>query len=171
MRAGYVRAMDYLYVACVAVAGISLIAITLIIPWGVYTRYVLNRGSAWPEPLAILLMIVFTFVGAAACYRANAHIAVDMLTSRLPAGVAAVCAHIVEALMAIISVFMVVWGLQLVRETWNQVIAEFPTLSVGITYLPLPVGGFLTLFFILERVWCGPPGPDSLVHREPASAD
>ena len=58
---------------------------SLIIPWGVFTRYVLGTGSQWPEPIAILLMMVFTFIGAAAAYRAGAHIAVTMLTERLPA--------------------------------------------------------------------------------------
>jgi TRAP-type C4-dicarboxylate transport system permease small subunit len=30
----------------------------------VFTRYVLGTGSQWPEPIAILLMVVFTFIGA-----------------------------------------------------------------------------------------------------------
>ncbi len=170
MRAGYARAMDALYVVCIALAGVSLVLITLIIPWGVYTRYMLNRGSAWPEPLSILLMIVFTFLGAAAVYRANAHIAVTLLTDRLPGRLARPVGLLVDLLMALLSVFMVVWGFELVRATWNQVIAEFPFLSVGITYLPLPVGGLITLFFIVERVWLGPPPPDSLVFREPAES-
>ena len=61
---------------------------SLIIPWGVFTRYVLGTGSQWPEPIAILLMMVFTFVGAAASYRAGAHIAVDMFTDAHATGAA-----------------------------------------------------------------------------------
>ena len=159
MRAQYVRAMGALYSLCVWIAGLSMLAMTLVIPWGVYTRYVLNRGSAWPEPMAILLMVVFTFAGAAACYRANAHIAVAMFVDRLPRAGRRAAALAVEALMAALSLFMVVWGFELVAATWNQVIAEFPFLSVGITYLPLPIGGALTLLFILERLWAGAP-PD-----------
>ena len=49
-----------------------------------FARYVLGTGSQWPEPIAILLMVVFTFFGAAAGYRAGAHIAVAMLTDRMP---------------------------------------------------------------------------------------
>lgn len=168
MRDGYRKAMDQLYLACIAIAGFSLVLMTLVIPWGVYTRYVLNRGSAWPEPLAILMMIVFTFLGAAGVYRANAHIAVTILTDRLPPGLGRPATLLVDALMALLALFMVVWGFALVQATWNQVIAEFPFLSVGITYLPLPIGSLITLFFILERVWLGPPPPDSIVFREPA---
>ena len=171
MRARYVRAMDVLYLLCVGLSGISLVLITLIIPWGVYARYVLGTGSAWPEPMSILLMIVFTFAGAAACYRANAHIAVTLVTARLPERLAFWTGLAVEVLMAALSIFMIVWGLELVSTTWDQVIAEFPFLSVGITYLPLPIGGAVTLLFIIERIWIGPPAPDSIVYREPASAD
>ena len=168
MRAGYARAMEALYLACVALAGASLVVITLVIPWGVYTRYVLNRGSAWPEPLSILMMIVFTFLGAAAVSRANAHIAVTLRTDRLPARLARPAGLVVDLLLAVLSLFMVVWGFQLVQATWHQVIAAFPSLSVGITYLPLPVGSLITLFFIVERIWLGPPPPDSVVFRDPA---
>jgi hypothetical protein len=55
-----------------------------------------------------------------------------------------------------------------VRATWNQVIAEFPLLSVGLTYAPVPLGGLLTLLFILERRWIGEPPPTSLMYRDQA---
>ena len=59
LRAGRV------YLACIWVAGVAIVLMSLIIPWGVFTRYVLGSGSQWPEPIAILLMVVFTFLGAA----------------------------------------------------------------------------------------------------------
>ena len=50
--------------------------------------------------------------------------------------------------------------------TWHQVIAEFPGLSVGITYLPIPVGGLITVLFIVERVWCGEPPRTSIMYSD-----
>jgi hypothetical protein len=58
-------------------------------------RYVLGVGAQWPEPIAILLMVIFTFIGAAAAYRAGGHIAVTMLTDRLPPAVQARAARVV----------------------------------------------------------------------------
>lgn len=155
MIRSYLRAMDALYLFCIWVAGISLVLMSAVIPWGVYTRYVLNQGSAWPEPLSILLMVLFTFFAAAACYRSESHIAVKLLTDRLPEGLQAIVARLVDLLMMLLCLFMVVWGFELCVVTWNQVIAEFPFLSVGITYLPLPIGGIFTLLFIVERVIAG----------------
>ena len=84
---------------------------SLIIPFGVFTRYVLGTGSQWPEPIAILLMMVFTFIGAAAAYRAGGHIAVGMLTDVLPAAAAdAAWAGLVHVLMLGVCGFVVlVW--------------------------------------------------------------
>ena len=93
---------------------------SLIIPWGIFARYVLGNGSQWPEPISILLMVVFTFLGAAAAYRAGAHIAVAMLTDRLPAGAAARGAVLVHLLMLVVSGFMVFYGTQLCIGTWGQ---------------------------------------------------
>jgi TRAP-type C4-dicarboxylate transport system permease small subunit len=168
MKATYATAMEALYRVCVAIAGLCIVVMTIVIPWGVYSRYVLNRGSQWPEPMAVLLMIVFTFAAAAACYRANAHISVLVVTNRLPEGLRRLSVWAVDFLMALLSLFMVIWGIQLVQTTWYQVIAEFPWLSVGVTYMPIPLGGAITLLFIIEQVWIGRPGPESFVHREPA---
>jgi TRAP-type C4-dicarboxylate transport system permease small subunit len=172
MIARYVRWMDALYLACIWISGFSLVVMTIIIPWGVYTRYVLGTGSQWPEPLAILVMVVFTFFAAAACYRAEAHIAVRMLTDGLPVRLRSAVARLVDVLLAVLCLFMVIWGFQLCVVTWHQVIAEFPFLSVGITYLPLPLGGAVTLAFIVERIVAGSQAerPVVVFDREPPAA-
>ena len=88
--------MDALYLACIWAAGSCIVLMSLFIPWGIFTRYVLGHGSQWPEPISILLMVVFTFMGAAAAYRAGAHIAVNMITDRLPDAAAAVAADVLD---------------------------------------------------------------------------
>ena len=80
----YRRAMDYLYLLCVIVGSIALVLISAVIPWAVFTRYVLNSAASWPEPLAVLLTIVLTFIGAAAVYRLNLHMNVAYFANRLP---------------------------------------------------------------------------------------
>jgi len=56
MKPALRRLMDALYAACVAIAGTALVLISAVIPWAVYTRYVLNRAASWPEPMAVLLI-------------------------------------------------------------------------------------------------------------------
>jgi TRAP-type C4-dicarboxylate transport system permease small subunit len=56
-----------------------------------------------------------------------------------------------------VGVFMIVWGTGLCETTWYQSIDAFPALSVGVTYLPIPLGGFCLLLFVLERLVIGAP--------------
>ena len=35
----------------------AILLMSLIIPWGVFTRYVLNSAASWPEPIAVLLVV------------------------------------------------------------------------------------------------------------------
>jgi TRAP-type C4-dicarboxylate transport system permease small subunit len=140
-----VRWMDALYLACIWISGIALLVMCLVIPVGVFARYVLGFGAQWPEPIAILMMVVFTFFGAAVAYRAGAHIAVQMLTDRLPPPLQKACAGFVHLAMFTACGFVVVWGLRLVQGTMGQTISELPWLPVGISYLALPLGSLVTL--------------------------
>ena len=66
-------------------------------------------------------MVMFTFVGGAAAYRAGAHIAVAMLTDASAAGAAArdgVAAC--DGLMLLVCAFVVWYGTRLCLETWGQ---------------------------------------------------
>src|SRR5438477_10477937 len=114
MKGLYRQAMEWLYIACIAIAGLAMLVMTLIIPYGGFMRYVVNSPASWPEPAGILLMVLFSFVGGAAAYRAKAHIAVatllgmvsDVNRVRLERGA--------DVGMGIIALFMIKWGVQLV---------------------------------------------------------
>ncbi|MDE1195688.1 MAG: TRAP transporter small permease [Pseudomonas sp.] len=155
MKNTILRFNDAVYRLCIAVAGLSMLTMALIIPWGIFARYVLGSGSSWPEPVAILLMVVFTFFGAAASYRAGAHMAVNMATDRMPPALRQGAAILVQILMAVVCLFMAFKGWKLCANTWNQFLGEMPGLRVGVSYLPIPVGGVLTLMFVLEKLFLG----------------
>jgi TRAP-type C4-dicarboxylate transport system permease small subunit len=147
--------MDKLYLLAMTIAGLALLVMTVVIPIGIFSRYVLNRGESWPEPIAIICMVTFTFVGAAVGYRAGSHIAVNMLTDRLPAAAQRLCARIVDLLMLLISALMFWYSYHLCLELWEQPVAEFPLLTSGESYLPLPVGSALLILFVVERLLFG----------------
>jgi TRAP-type C4-dicarboxylate transport system permease small subunit len=148
-------ALDRLYRACIWAAGIAIVLMSLIVPVGVVLRYVFGFGAQWPEPIAILLMMVFTFIGAAAAYRAGGHIAVTMFTDRLAPLPQRLLALLVDLLMLLVCLFVLGYGTRLCLETMGQSIAELPWLPVGVTYLPIPLGAAFTLLFVLERMVFG----------------
>ena len=152
MKAQFIRAMDAVHQACLFVAGTCLVVIVIIIPYGIFCRYVLNSAASWPEPVAVLLMIVLSFLSAVVCYREYLHIGVGVLPAFLPPPAKALLGWFLEACMLATNLFMVVWGLRLVQTTWFQSIAEFPIVSAGMAYLPIPLGGALTALFVIERL-------------------
>ncbi|SKA41071.1 TRAP-type C4-dicarboxylate transport system, small permease component [Enhydrobacter aerosaccus] len=152
--------MDGLYLLCVWAAGIAFVLISAVIPWAVFTRYVLNSAASWPEPTAVLLTILLTFIGAAACYRRSQHINISFFANLLPDLGQRLCALVSELLVGAMATFMMIYGEGLVRTTWHNSIGDFPFLSVGVTYLPIPIGGSFLLLFVVERLVIGPPPLD-----------
>ena len=75
----------------------------------------------------------------------------------------------VHLCMTLTAAFMLGYGLHLCQLTWNNTMAEFPSLSVGIVYMPIPVAGLLTLLFILEKVWLGEPPRNDVMYSDQAA--
>src|SRR4051794_39419338 len=110
MTAAYFKAMDWLHASCLVVAGLALVVITAIIPYGVFTRYVLNSASSWPEPLAILLMIWLSFLSAVICYREHLHISVGWIPGLLSGPAKMVLGVLIELSMLATNLFLFWFG-------------------------------------------------------------
>ena len=162
----YREAMEWLYLACVGISGVALIAITLMIPTGVFMRYAMNNPQSWPEPAAVVLMVMFTFLAGAAVYRANVHVAVEALLNAVSPAKRRAMLSAVNACMAATALFMIFYGIQLCITTQFQTMAEFPWLSVAFVYAPIPISGLFTLLFLIERVWLGSPPKTSVMYRD-----
>jgi TRAP-type C4-dicarboxylate transport system permease small subunit len=168
MRDIYRRAMQRLYLACIVLSGLAMVAITLMIPSGVFMRYVMNDPLQWPEPASVIMMVFFSFVGGAAVYRANAQIAVEALMRAVGPRSRRAMEWGVNACMLLVAVFMLGYGAHLCQVTWGNTIAEFPWLSTGVVYMPIPIGGLLTVFFIVEKMWLGEPPKDDVMYSDQA---
>jgi TRAP-type C4-dicarboxylate transport system permease small subunit len=166
MKQRYQRAMEWVYLACVVLSGTALVAITLIIPIGVVMRYVMNSPLSWPEPASVVMMVMFSFLGGAAVYRANLHVGVEALVNAVGPRVQKAMRRGVHACMGATALFMLIYGVQLCIATRHSSMAEFPGLSVAIVYSPIPIAGLLTLLFLIERVWVGPPPKSSVMYSD-----
>jgi TRAP-type C4-dicarboxylate transport system permease small subunit len=166
MKTFYRRAMQRLYLGCIVLSGLGMVAITLMIPSGVFMRYVMNDPLQWPEPASVILMVFFSFVGGAAVYRANQQIAVEALMKAVNPPSRAVMQWSVHACMLLIAGFMLVYGAHLCYVTRGNTIAEFPWLSTGVVYMPIPIGGLLTVLFIVEKIWLGEPPADDVMYSD-----
>jgi TRAP-type C4-dicarboxylate transport system permease small subunit len=169
MKQRYRQAMEWLYLACVVLSGTALVVITLIIPIGVFMRYAMNSPLSWPEPASVIMMVMFSFIGGAAVYRANVHIAVQALLDAVKPDMRRAMLWIADVCMAATALFMLGYGVQLCITTRYQTMAEFPWLSVALVYLPIPLAGLLTLLFLIERVWLGEAPKTSVMFSDQAA--
>ena len=165
----YARAMEWLYLACVILSGAALVVITLIIPFGVFMRYAMNSPQSWPEPASVVMMVMFSFIGGAAIYRANVHVAVQALLDAVSPQQRQFMLWGVDLCMGATALFMAGYGTELCRITWYQSMAEFPGLRQGLVYSPIPIAGVLTLLFLIERVWVGDPPKTSVMYSDAAT--
>jgi TRAP-type C4-dicarboxylate transport system permease small subunit len=168
MKQIYRRLMQRLYLGCIVLSGVAMVLITLMIPSGVFMRYVMNDPLQWPEPASVIMMVFFSFVGGAAVYRANQQIAVEALMRAVGPRSRAAMQWGVHACMLLVGAFMLGYGVHLCQITWGNTIAEFPWLSVGVVYMPIPIGGLLTLLFIVEKIWLGGPPKNDIMYSDQA---
>lgn len=135
---------------CLYLAGLGVIAMTLIIGWQVFARYVLNDTPSWSEPLSIQLMAWFILLGAAVGVRESVHLGLDIVRYNMPAKVQRLMDLASLSLTSAFGVAMSYYGTLLAMGTWT---ARMPVLGWpgGVDFIPLIVGGAMIALFALER--------------------
>ena len=147
---GVARFLGGLSQAALWLSSIGMIAMTVIVAYQVFARYVLNASPSWTEPVSVMVMSWFIFLGAAVGVRESFHMGFDVLIHFLP-GAGPWMRAVSDLAVIVFGVGMVVYGLQLTIDTWT---ATLPVLGLpgGFTYMPIVVGGALMVLFALERV-------------------
>ncbi|MGD8163470.1 TRAP transporter small permease [Pantoea sp. FN0307] len=159
----YSRLMDAVYLLCMMIAAVSLLLMVTVIPIGIFARYVMNDSLSWPEPVAIVCMIIFTFIGAPVGFRAGTHISVTMVTDRLSAHGQKIATLLSNLLMLVACLVIFQASYALCEAMWYQPQASLPAITFGQMYLPIPVGALLTILFVIERLLCGDQSERPLV--------
>jgi TRAP-type C4-dicarboxylate transport system permease small subunit len=132
------------------IAAAGMVAMTAMVAWQVFARYVLNASPSWTEPASVMVMSWFIFLGAAVGVRENFHMGFDVLIHFMP-GAGGWMRATSDLAVLVFGVGMVVYGLQLTIDTWTAII---PVLHLpgGFTYMPVVGGGALMALFALERL-------------------
>jgi TRAP-type C4-dicarboxylate transport system permease small subunit len=166
------RVLSVMSNAALYLAGIGLVAMSVIVFWQVFMRYVLNWGQAWTELSSIMIMSWFIFLGAAVGVRENFHLGFDVLLYVLPKGSKRILRTISDLVVLSFAVGMIYYGIVLMRLQWNEVMPSLG-ISGSFRYLPLTAGGVLITLFSLERIalrWSG-VDVDRDLHDEPDMTD
>ena len=143
--------MDRISEWLVRIGAVGLIAMTAVIGWQVFGRFVLNSSPSWTEQTALVLMIWYVFFAAAAGVWERFHIRIEILEHRLnPARVRRLRIAI-HALIALFGLVLLVFGAQLAWLVRDHVIPSLG-ISRAFAYLPIPIAGLLTIIFSMGRI-------------------
>lgn len=132
-------------------AGLGLVAMTVIVFAQVFMRYVMNDSLLWVEPVAILLMSWFIFLGSAVGVHESFHMGFDVLLFFLPDSAGTWLRALSDLAVLVFSLGMAVYGWQLMAKTWGS---SLPVIGLpgGFGYMPLFAGGVLMTLFVLEHL-------------------
>ena len=132
------------------IAGIGIIAMTVIVGWQVFGRYVLNDSPSWSEPLSLYLMLWFIMLGAAVGVRESVHLGLDIVRYVMPPSIQKAMDLLGLGLIVLFGIGMAYYSSLLVIGTWS---ATIPVLGWpgGVDFIPMMVGGAMIAIFALER--------------------
>lgn len=137
----------------IAFGSIGLLAMTAIIGWQVFGRFVLNSSPSWTEQASLIMMIWYVMFAAAAGVYEGFHIRIALLEEKFGAR-ARPLRRLVALVVAIVGLVLLVYGAQL---CWAVRSNTVPSLGVSraVAYVPLPVSGLLIALFALPQVLTG----------------
>lgn len=143
--------LDSLAWVCKVITGVSLVTLTLMFGWLVYGRYVLNATPTWVEQVALLLIMVITFLGAAVGIHENTHLGVSYFREIAPAFVRKVFSAASHLLLAGFGALMLWHSYALAVFKWGSLI---PLINVpeGLRAVPITICGGLVLVFSIGHL-------------------
>ena len=132
---------------------IGLIAMTAIIGWQVFGRFVLDSSPSWTEQASLILMIWYVMFAAAAGVYEGFHIRIALIEEKLGER-ARPLLRVVAGVIVQIGIVLLVYGAQLCWAVRGNVV---PSLGVSrsVAYIPLPVSGLLMALFALPQLLTG----------------
>lgn len=148
---GLSAALDAICRVALFVSGIALIAMTVIVAYAVFGRFVLNDTPAWAESASLLLMGWMIMGAAAVGVREGFHMGFDTLKSVLPAAIGRIFDVISDLCITAFGIGMAWFTGELALEVADTTL---PTIGLNgaVEYVPLMLGGVLITLFGIERL-------------------
>ena len=141
------RVADWL----VKLGAVGLLAMTVVIGWQVFGRYVLNSSPSWSEQTALLLMVWYVFLAAAAGVWERFHIRIELLELTFTDANRRRLRIAIHALIAAMGLVLLVYGAQMLWAVRANVIPSLG-ISRAWAYVVIPFAGLLIALFSLGRI-------------------
>lgn len=135
------------------ICAIFMALITLIVLYGVLTRYLFGTQPAFTEELARMFLIELTFFGAALAFAEGSHIGLDYLSGKFTENAKRFCAVLSGFItMFFVCGFLIYGGCEFVKtsiNTANKLVSV--NVDFWVVYLCVPISGIFSIMFLLEN--------------------
>ncbi len=153
-RAPLLRALVAAYRAVIRVVELLLGALTVllavIVPVGVFFRYMLNAALSWTDEVGGLLLVWITFYGSVIALDRGIHLDFDLILKKLPAPWERLARAATDLALAILLLVVLVNGWSITTRLMGQTIVSLP-IPRGFFYSVMPVSAALMLMVLAAR--------------------
>lgn len=143
--------LDMVALVCRILTGVALVVMTVIFGWLVFGRYVLNATPTWVEQVALLLVMLIAFLGAAVGVHENTHLSVVLLRNSVSPRMRRILLILSDVILTGFGGLMFWYGAQLTIFKWGSLIPLIQ-LPEGLRSLPLTIGGGLIVLFCIGHL-------------------
>ena len=134
-------------------AGVSLIAMTALTCWQVFTRYVLNNPSTWSEELVGYLFAWASLFGASLITGERGHMNIPVVAEKMPAAAQKFFAIFAELIaMAFSLIILVYGGYRITLLAMGQMTSSLGV-AVGVFYVAMPVCGVINILYTILNIY------------------
>ncbi|MBO6559002.1 MAG: TRAP transporter small permease [Nisaea sp.] len=147
----FYRLLDRLSGLSLWVSGIGMVVLTVIFGWLVFGRYVLNATPTWVEQIALLLVSLIGFVGAASGVHERSHLGVSFFRDIAPRPVQRLMELLTYLIMGGFGLVMMVQTYKLVLFKWST---QIPLIDLpeGLRAVPLTFCGAACLLYSIGHL-------------------
>lgn len=134
-------------------AGVSLIAMTALTCWQVFTRYVLNNPSTWSEELVGYLFAWASLFGASLITGERGHMNIPVVVEKMPLGAQKILGIFGELIaMAFSLIILVYGGYRITLLAMGQMTSSLGV-AVGVFYVAMPVCGVINILYTILNIY------------------
>lgn len=149
------RILSTLDPAAKAAVIVLMTAMVAIVSAEVFCRYVLKDSIGWADEVSRLAFVASIFLAIPLGIRARAHIGIELVTARLPAGVAAMLGRITAVVSAAVMLLVAYQAARVAIDQWDEHMASL-NISAGLFLLPVAFGAAHSALHLMRIAAFGP---------------
>lgn len=150
VRSGLGRAYRLLIRAVEAILIALIVALSVVVPVGVFYRYVLNAALSWTDEIGGTLLVWITFLGAVVALDRGTHLDMDLFAARVSPRVRAILRAITDLALAVLLAVVLVNGWAITSRLMGQTMVSTP-LPRGLIQSVMPLSAALMLLVLAAR--------------------